>query len=220
MSEAQLRETICHIGRLMHQFTLVDGTSGNISVRLGEDRVLVTPSGVGKGQMTPDQLIIIDMDGIKVGDGTPDYLKPTSETPMHLEAYKQRSDVNAVIHAHPTYAVALTIAGLDLQTYTIPEAIISLGHVPTTPYSTPASLENRDAICELIRDHDSILLSYHGSLTVGVDLWAAYYRLEMLEHTAKLIHLVHQLGGGQPLPAHQIEKLVKLQGVYNTVQIT
>jgi L-fuculose-phosphate aldolase len=135
-------------------------------------------------------------------------LRPTSEILMHLECYKQREDVWGVVHAHPPTAVALTVSGIGFDNCVIPEAIVILGVIPTTPYATPASAENRDAIRNLIREHDAIMLAYHGSLTVAGQVWDAYLRLESLEHTAKIMYMAHQLGNVVPLPPHQIEKLI------------
>jgi L-fuculose-phosphate aldolase len=212
MNEQQLREQICQIGRLMHQFGFVEGASGNISARLDAERILVTPSGLAKGFMQPEQLIIVDMEGRKIEETAGDaHLRPTSELPMHLEAYHKRSDVNGVVHAHPPHAVALSIAGISMETPMIPEMVIMMGAIPTTPYATPSSTENRDAIAAVIERHDAILLAYHGSLTVGKDVWLAYLRLESMEHVAKILFMVHQLGGGKPLPPEQVEKLLALR---------
>jgi L-fuculose-phosphate aldolase len=213
MNEEALREQICKIGRLMHQNHYIDGTSGNISARLGPDRVLCTPSGLPKGFMSPDQLIIVDLDGKRVGTVTPANvdLKPTSEILMHLECYRQREDVDGVVHAHPPTAVALTVAGIGFDNCMIPEAIVILGVIPTTPYATPASAENRDAIRHLIQQHDAIMLAYHGSLTVAGNVWEAYLRLESLEHAAKIMYMAHQLGRIEPLPPHQIDKLIAMR---------
>lgn len=210
--EQKLREEICLVGKQMYQNRLVDGAAGNISARLDSNHILITPSGMSKGFMQPEQMIVLDMDGNKVDTSAATAnLKPSSETPMHLEAYKCRPDVNGVVHAHPAYAVALTMAGIDLQTYIIPEAIILLGEVPNAPYATPATTEDRDAIMDLAGNHDAIMLSFHGSLTMGKDVWQAYMRLETLEHTAHLTYLVHQLGGGKSLPEQQIRKLLTLR---------
>ncbi|MBZ0300974.1 MAG: class II aldolase/adducin family protein [Anaerolineae bacterium] len=210
MSDKALREQICQIGRLMYQNGYIDSTSGNISARLGPDRILCTPSGLAKGFMSPDQLIEVDPDGNRVGAVTEAnaHLKPTSEILMHLECYRQRDDVNGVVHAHPPTAIALTIAGIGLEDCAVPEAIIILGIIPTTPYATPSSAENRDAIRSLIREHDGLMLAYHGSLTVADSVWNAYMRLETLEHTAKIMYMAHQLGNVIPLPPHQIDKLL------------
>ncbi|MCU0514687.1 MAG: class II aldolase/adducin family protein [Anaerolineae bacterium] len=210
--EQMLREQICLVGQQLHRFELIDGSAGNISARLDAERILITPSGLAKGFLQPEQLLLLGMDGQRLAD-TPATaaLKPSSETPMHLEAYRQRPDIGGVVHAHPLYAVALTIAGINLQRYTIPEAIILLGDVPYAPYATPAGDEDRLAISDLITQHDALMLSFHGSLTVGKDVWEAYLLLETLEHTARLTYLVHQLGGGMSLPEDRIHQLLALR---------
>lgn len=207
LHEQALRAEIVRVGRLMHARDLVDGTSGNISARLGPDRVLATASGLAKGFLEPDQLIVVDLQGkvLAAGPG----LRPTSELLMHLEAYRRRPDVNAVVHAHPVTAVALSIAGVSLAECVVPEAIVVLGLVPTTPYATPSSEENQRAISEVIVSHDAIVLQYHGTLTVGRDVMEAYLRLETLEHTAKIIALSKLLGGGPALPPEQVAKLLQ-----------
>ena len=204
--EDNLREEIVRIGRLMHAHDLVDGTAGNISARLGPDRLLATPSGLAKGFLEPEQLIVVDMQGDLVS-GLPG-LRPTSEILMHLEAYRRRPEVNAVVHAHPVTAVALSIAGVSLAECVVPEAVVVLGLIPTAPYATPSSIENQHAIAELIVGHDAIVLQYHGTLTVGGDVHEAYLRLETVEHTAKIIALARLLGGGPPLPPDQVAKLL------------
>lgn len=212
MIENDLREQICQIGELMHRFQYVDGAAGNISARLDEQRILTTPSGLAKGFMHPDQLLVVDLAGnlLSAANG----LKPTSEILMHLEVYQKRPDVGGVVHAHPPHAVALTIAGIPLNCYTIPEAVVFLGDIPTTPYATPSSFENRDAIATLIGRHQALMLAYHGSLTVGKTVWEAYLRLSCLEHTARITFLTQQLGGGSPLPPEQLQKLVAQRSMW------
>lgn len=207
--EAALREQICAIGRLMYQNKLIDGGAGNISARLDNGYVLATPSGLAKGFMTPDQLIVVDLDGNRV-DANPSnaHLRPTSELTMHLECYKLRVDVGGVVHAHPPTAVALTVAGYNFQRCIIPEAVIILGLVPVTPYANPASPEDRDVVRDLIPEHDALMLSHHGSLTVGPTVWDAYMHLETLEHTAKILFMAEQLGGARDLDAAAVEKLL------------
>lgn len=217
--EQYLRETICTIGRLLHQFQLIDGKGGNISARLDTDRILATPSGLAKAFMSPEQLIVVNLDGEKVGSSTPEnaLLRPTSELAMHLEVYRQRDDLHGVVHAHPPTTVALSIAGISMQRCVVPEAVIALGLVPTAPYATPSSTENSDAIRALIRQHDAIVLAYHGSLTAAKDVWTAYLRLENLEYTAKILYQLHQLGGGADLPPQAVKKLLnqrKAQGLW------
>ncbi len=210
-SERDLRELICRVGRLMYQQGYVDGTGGNISARLADDRILMSPSGLATGFLAPDQLVIVNLAGERVDEPNEANaeLRPTSESSMHLECYRQRDDVMAVVHAHPPTAIALTLVGFDFHQCLIPEIVVLLGMVPTAPYSTPSSKENRDAITELIREHDVIMLSNHGSLTVAKSLWDAYFLLESLEHNASIIHRALQLSSElKPIPADQIAKLV------------
>ena len=210
-SESDLRKLVCRVGQLMHQQGYIDGTAGNISVRLDGDRILVSPSGLATGFLQPDQLITVNLTGERVDEPTAANvdLRPTSESAMHLECYRQRDDINGVVHAHPPTAVALTLIGYDFQQCIIPEMVVLLGLAPTAPYSTPASRENRDAITDLIREHDAIMLSNHGSLTAAKTLWDAYLMLETLEHGATILHRALQLSATlSPIPPQQIEKLV------------
>ncbi len=208
--EQALREEIVRVGRLMYERGLVVAADGNISARLDEAHVLCTPSGLCKGMMRPEQLIVVDMAGQKVGPGTAANrdLQPTSEALMHLEAYRQRPDIGGVVHAHPPITVALSIAGVSLADCMLPEVIVNLGLVPTTEYATPASEENVRAIRTLIANHDGMILQRHGTLTVGPSPWEAYLRLESLEQVARITLVLQQLGRGEPLPPEQVEKLL------------
>lgn len=214
VTEQELREQICLIGRLMYQNHLIDGASGNISARLDAERILTTSSGLAKGFMTPEQLIIINMEGQRVDTATPanQHLRPTSETAMHLECYRQRPEVMGVVHAHPPTLIALSIAGLGLQQITIPEIIVLLGAVPTLPYAAPTSEHNRAQVSEAIRQHDALILAYHGSLTVGLTVWDAYLRLESIEHVAKILSIIRQLNAENPLLTYQqVEELLNVR---------
>jgi L-fuculose-phosphate aldolase len=155
-----------------------------------------------------DDPIIVDPTG-KIIEGKAG-LKPTSEVDMHLEAYHQRPEINAVLHAHPPYATALTIAGIPFPTNLLPEVLIALGDVPTAPYATPGSRTLAESIQNLIRDHNSVLLSNHGSISVGRTLEEALIRLERLEHAAYIYHLAQALGEPQPLQAKNLEILQEL----------
>jgi L-fuculose-phosphate aldolase len=208
--ERALREEIVRVGRLMYDRGLVVAADGNISARLDEENVLCTASGLCKGMMSPDQLIVVDMEGRKVGSETAASrdLRPTSEVFMHLEAYRQRPDIGGVVHAHPPITVALSIAGTSLAGCMLPEVIVNLGLIPTTEYATPASEENVRAIRDLIANHDGMILQRHGALTAGRDPWEAYMRLESLEQLARITLVLQQLGQGEPLPPEQVEKLL------------
>ena len=210
-TESETRELICRIGRLMYRQSLVDGTAGNISARLSDNRILVSPSGLATGFLAPDQLLVVNLAGERIDEPTAANaaLLPTSESSMHLECYRQRDDVMGVVHAHPPTAVALTLARFDFQQCLIPEMVVLLGLVPTAPYATPSSTENRDAVTRLVREHDAIMLSNHGALTLAKTLWDAYLMLESLEHNATIIHRALQLRGDlKAIPAARIKKLV------------
>ena len=210
-NEQALRQTFVQIGRLMYEKGFICASDGNISARLGPDRLLITPSGLHKGLLEPDQMLIVDLEGnvVRGGYGRSAHLKPTSELPMHLEAYRQRPDIEAVVHAHPPITVALSIAGIPMADCLIPEAIVMLGIVPTTQYATPSSEENVSAIRDLIRNHDGLVLQRHGSLTVGDSPMQAFMRLESLEQNARIGFMLAQLGVRNPLPPHEVEKLLR-----------
>ena len=207
IEEQEAREAIVEIGRRLHERGLISGIDGNISIRLSKSRVLVTPSGVNKGYLRPSDLLIVDIeDGSKVkGKG-----KPTSEIRMHLEAYRLRSDIGAVVHAHPPTAVALSVAGVSLSQCFIAEDLLQYGIVPTAPYATPGSEDVPRALARYIVDHEAVMLERHGSVTVGRTVYEAYNRLESLEHTAKITFMALQLGNPKPLPDREVERLIEL----------
>jgi L-fuculose-phosphate aldolase len=209
MPETDIREKIVGIAQQMYARDFISGIAGNISARLGPDRLLITPSGVNKAKLEAGDLLVIDLQGNCLeGDAV---CRPTSELPMHLEAYRQRPDVGAVVHAHPITCVALSLVGISLAPPYIPEALVLLGPVATAPYATPSSTENRDAIAGLIVDHDAIILAHHGTLTVGKDPDEAFERLEVLEHTARTVALAHQLGEPRELSPGAVERLLGMR---------
>ena len=154
---------------------------GNISVRLDADRLLMTPKSVCKGFMTPDMMCITDLEGRKL-QGDRD---PSSETLMHLEVYRQRPDVHAVVHAHPPIATGFAVAGIPLDRAVLAEVLTTLGSMPIAEYATPSTKELPEAVRKYIKAHDGMLLANHGALTVGGDLFAAYYKMETIEHFAQ-----------------------------------
>ncbi len=211
-TERALREEFVRIGQLMHSRGYVTATDGNISARLGSDRFLATPSGLSKGFMTPDQMVVIDWEGKPVGGsryGAARHLRPSSEILLHLEAYRQRPDIKAVVHAHPPIAVALSIAGIAIAPCILPEVIVTLGTIPTTEYATPASPEGAVVVRDLIRNHDAVMLQRHGSVTVGSSPFDAYLKLEKLEHAADITFKLIQLGRQLPFPPGAVEKLLE-----------
>lgn len=205
--ELGARQAIVLVCRAMYERGYLVAGDGNVSVHLG-DRILLTPTRTRKGHLHPSQLILCDLEGAPLPDQPG---RPSSELLMHLLAYRARPEVRAVVHAHPPYAVAHTIAGVSLAEPLVPEAWAELGPVPTVPYATPTTAEVPAALEAPIRRHDVLLLERHGSLTLGRSLEEAYDRLEVLEHTAKMSFLARQLGGGRvrPLDPGQLEALAR-----------
>ncbi|MBP7687083.1 MAG: class II aldolase/adducin family protein [Thermoflexales bacterium] len=210
-TERLLRDEIVRVGKLLYDRNLIVGTDGNISARLDARRVLCTPSGLCKGLMTADQLIVVDLDGNRVGlpNAANRHLKPTSEMRMHLEAYRRRPEVMGIVHAHPPSVIAASIAGLDMARCLIPEVIVTLGVIPTTQYATPSSEENVHAIREFIAGHDAIILQRHGTLVVGNSLTDAYLKTETVDQMARVTLMLAVLGKGNALPADQVGKLME-----------
>lgn len=211
--EGELRQQMVRIGQMMYERGLLCGFEGNLSVRLGDNRILITPSGLHKGLLRPEQLLIVDSEGRVIGYPTEARrgLRPTSELPMHLEAYRQRPDIAAVIHAHPPLTVALSIAGIPMDTPMLPEVIVLLGVIPMAPYSLSSSTEGADAIRELVRRHDALVLQRHGTLTVGNSLTQAFMRLETVEQNARIHFMLAQLGAGGPLEGKEVARLLKMR---------
>lgn len=209
-SESDLREEICQAGRRMYARNLVAATDGNLSVRMGEGRFLCTRSGVALGDMRPDDLVIADAGGEKLeGDG-----KVSSEFFTHLAAYGERPDIFAVVHAHPPKAVALTLAGLSMEEYALPELVVALGGVPTTLYATPGTKEGASVVRDLIGDCDALLLDRHGALTVGESVVDAYRKMEKIEHAAESLFAAHLLGRVRTMDEGEIERLLKSRADY------
>jgi L-fuculose-phosphate aldolase len=207
VSEHELRQEVLRVGRLLWERGFVAATDGNLSVRLGSNRLLVTASGLSKGFLSADDLVVIDGDGEPLPAYRGRGRRASSEIAMHLEVYRQRPDVNAVVHAHPPLAVAFSIAGVSLARCVIPEVIVTLGGIPTTGYATPGTAEVPASIRQAIREYDAIVMAHHGSLTVGRTLWEAYLRLEKVEHTAQITLAAQQLGRVQMLSPQAVQAL-------------
>lgn len=212
-NEFELKQLIVDIGKRIWTRGYVAANDGNITVRISKNEILTTPTGVSKGFMSPDMIIKIDMDGNVITRNTG--YKPSSEIKMHLEVYKERSDINGVIHAHPPYCTSFAVAGIPLNRCVLPEAIITLGAVPIVPYGTPSTREIPESIKPFIKNSDAILLANHGALTLGTDLLTAYYRMETLEHSAHIIFLAIQLGNVNILPEGEVKKLMDVREKMN-----
>jgi L-fuculose-phosphate aldolase len=208
--ESALRADIVEVGRRMYARGYTASNDGNISVRLGDDRLLMTPKSVCKGFMTPDMMCITDPDGRKL-QGDRD---PSSEMLMHVEVYRQRPDVQAVVHAHPPTATGFAVAGIPLTRAVLAEVLTTLGSVPIAEYATPSTRELPEAVAKYIKAHDGILLANHGALTVGTDLYSAYYKMETIEHFAKISLVARLLGRENLIAREEVERLQALRGSY------
>jgi len=204
--ESSLRADIVEVGRRMYARGYTASNDGNISARLGSDRLLMTPKSVCKGFMTPDMMCITDLEGKKIA-GDRD---PSSEMLMHLEVYRQRPDANAVVHAHPPTATGFAVAGIPLDRAVLAEVLTTLGSIPIAAYATPSTRELPEAVRQYVKAHDGMLLANHGALTIGADLFSAYFKMETIEHFAK-ISLVARLLGGENLISR--EEVIRLQGL-------
>jgi L-fuculose-phosphate aldolase len=209
-TESSLRADIVEVGRRMYARGYTASNDGNISVRLGTDRLLMTPKGVCKGFMTPDIMCVTDLEGRKL-EGHRD---PSSEALMHLEVYRQRADVQAVVHAHPPIATGFAVAGIPLDRAVLAEVLTTLGSIPIAEYATPSTQELPEAVRRYIKAHDGMLLANHGALTVGSDLFSAYFKMETVEHFAHISLVARLLGRENLIAREEVLRLQELRGTY------
>src|SRR5215212_4496146 len=207
---AALRADIVEVGRRMYARGYTASNDGNISVRIGDDRLLMTPKSVCKGFMTPAMMCVTDLSGRKI-EGEHD---PSSEMLMHLEVYRQRPDVQAVVHAHPPTATGFAVAGIPLDRAVLAEVLTTLGSIPLAEYATPSTAELPEAVRKYIKAHDGMLLANHGALTVGADLYSAYYKMETIEHFAHISLVARMLGRENLIAKEEVERLQGLRGMY------
>ena len=209
-TEYQNRNDIIDICKRIHANGWVASNDGNISIRIGPDTVLCTPTGMSKGYLTTDQLIKVDMEGNKI-DGM---LEPSSEIKMHLDVYKNKEGVNSVVHAHPPYSTGFAVAGIPLDECIMPEIIIGLGSIPTAKFGTPSTMEIPENIRPLLKEYSVFLLENHGALSVGKDVFQAYYRMESLELFAKISFIARTLGNVNVLSEEDVKKTIKVRDYF------
>ena len=208
--EERIRADIVEIGRRLHDRGFVASNDGNISVRLDDHRLLTTPTGVSKGFMTPDMMVTTDLTGRRLtGDR-----EPSSEILMHLAVYEHRPEINAVVHAHPPTATGFAVAGIPLDRAVLAEVVTTLGSIPIADYGTPSTSELADAVRQYIRAHDGLLLANHGALTVAHELFPAYYKMETVEHFARISLVARQLGRERLLSREEVNRLQDLRDRY------
>ena len=210
-SPFEIRKEICEVGHKLWLKGFVAANDGNISVKLNENEYLCTPTGVSKGSLTPDMIIKVDKNGNKL-EGK---LNPSSEIKMHMRVYRERPDVTAVVHAHPPVSTAFTVADIDLDQYILPEAVLTIGDVPTCDYGTPSTMEIPDSLDPYIQNHDAFLLRNHGALTVGCDLTKAFFVIEEVEFNAVICKHAMELGAVHEIPGPQLKKLMELRKKMN-----
>jgi len=208
-SEFEIKKQICEIGKRIYDKGFIAANDGNISVKITPNEFLCTPTGVSKGFMTPDMICKVDAKG-NVLQAKGNY-RPSSEIKMHLRVYKERPDVNSVVHAHPPYATSYAIVGIPLTEPIMPEAVIILGCVPIAAYGTPSTDEIPNNVAKYLQHYDAVLLENHGALSYAGDLLSAYHKMESLEFYAKLLFISNQIGSPQQLDKQKVSRLYDLR---------
>ena len=210
MNLHEAKQHILDVGRRLYQKEYVVSNDGNMSARIGDDRIVATPAGLCKGTLSLEDLCVCDMDGKKVSGSR----NPSSEIGMHIFLYRERPDIGAVVHAHPPTATGFSVAGIPLSACVLPEMIISLGSVPIADYGTPGGPDISEPIRKYVKDYDAYLLQNHGATTVGPDIMNAYFKMEKLEHAAEAILTAYQLGTPKRMTEEQISKLFDVREYY------
>jgi len=202
-TEREYRQDIVDVGKLVYQKGWVAANDGNISIRLDDRKVLCTCTGISKGMMTVDDLIVCDLDGNKI-DGA---RERTTEIAMHLTIYQMRPDITSVLHAHPPVATGYAVAGRPLNLALLPEVIIGLGSVPLADYGLPGTPALTEGMLPYIPKYDAILMGNHGCVCYGEDVYKAFFKMEVVEHFARIALVAELLGGPKALPRDEVEKL-------------
>jgi L-fuculose-phosphate aldolase len=207
VDDQALRSEIVRVCHRLYERGLIVGGEGNVSARLSEERILVTPAGASKIDVGESDLVVVDARGKPVaGSG-----RASSELGMHLRIYERRHDVRAVVHAHPPFATAFAVAGEDLMAPVLPEILVLIGGVPLVPYATPGSPALAAAIEPFLPDHDAFLMANHGATSFGSTLSIAHQRMESLERAAQIIFSARALGHVATLTDAQRDALVRLR---------
>ena len=208
-----VKKEICEVGRRIYNRGFVAANDGNISVRVDKDRIICTPTGVSKGYISEDMIATCDSEGNQISGPMP----ISSEIRMHLEIYKLRSDVQSVVHAHPPTATGFAVAGIELTKCILPEVIVSLGGIPLADYGTPGGPDIVEPMKELLKDYDAILMANHGVVTIGSHVMDAHFKMETVEHFAKILLVAQQLGGSNTLSNKDVNELIDLRKRFGIV---
>ncbi|HZI42251.1 MAG TPA: class II aldolase/adducin family protein [Gemmatimonadaceae bacterium] len=207
MDERVLRREVVRVCRRLYERGLIAGGEGNVSARLDDGSILVTPSGASKIDVAEDDLVVVDRAGKRVAGSA----RPSSELGVHLRIYQRRQDVGAVVHAHPPCATAFAVAGEDLMAPVLPEILVQIGGVPLVPYATPGSPALADAIEPFLQLHDAFLMANHGATSYGSTLSIAHQRMESLEHAARILFSARALGRVATLTEDERDRLLELR---------
>jgi L-fuculose-phosphate aldolase len=199
-----VRQEIVSVCRRLYEKGLIAGPDGNISVRLSAGSILITPAALSKVDVTPDDLVEVSMDGVRISG----YREPSSEVHLHVRLYTRRPDVQAVVHAHPPTATGFAVAGEGFESYVLPELVYQMGRVPLVPYATPGTPAVADAFEPFIAGHDAFLMANHGATTTGPSLLIAHQRMESVEHSARILLTARLLGRVTELSAEQAAGLL------------
>jgi L-fuculose-phosphate aldolase len=210
LNDIDVREEICRLGRMLHQNGYVAGCDGNLSVRVGQNAVLTSPTSISKGMMEPDDLVTVDMEGRQTGG----HRHPSTELAMHLLFYRMRPDVRAVVHAHPPTATGFAAAGIALDEPLVAEVVVTFGAIPLAVYGTPGTKELSDSLAPYVPEYDAILMANHGVVTCGPSLLNAFMKMEKVEHYAKVVAVARQLGPPCPLSQEAVRKLMEARKNY------
>ena len=209
-SEEQHRRDVCIVGRWMYEQGFNVACEGNLSVRLESERILNTPTCMNKGRLEPEDLVVTDLDGKQLEGNR----KVSSELGLHLLFYRMRPDVNAICHAHPPTATGFAAAGRALDQALLPEVIVGLGRIPLVRYATPGTPELSAAVEPYVPHYDALLLANHGAVTCGPDLLTAFFRMETIEHFAKITLAAEMAGNPRLLSGREVAKLMAARSRY------
>lgn len=202
-----MRKAVADFGRRLYEQQMIAGTDGNLSVRLDDDRILVTPSGLPKGRLSPEDMVVVDINGKHLQGSH----QASAELAMHLLVYQRRSEVNACIHAHPPHATAFAVAGIGLESDVLPEVVVTVGKIPLTDYAGPGTDEVPKSIEPHVDTCNAFLLRNHGLLTIGRSLEEAFNRHEVLEHYARIVLLARHLGNIDAIPSEDYKRLQRMR---------
>ena len=205
--DRKLKEEICEIGRRLYSKGFAAANDGNISIRVGENAVLCSPTQICKGFMTPEDICAVDLDGNQIG-GT---RKRTSEILLHLTIMKERPDVKSVVHCHPPHATAFAIANEAIPQCILPEVEVFMGEVPIAPYETPGGQEFADTVKPFLRGTSAVILKNHGTVSFGDDVEKAYWKTEILDAYCRMLMLAKQVGNVDYLNEQKSRELIDLK---------